>query len=144
MAEPVHATAAVTVAAPAQYVWRRLTDIGSWSEWYPELRNVVVTDGSGGMGTRFTFKTGPVSIEAVVDEWEEATLFGFTGTSRGADAVYRFSFIALDDSTTRVDGEQSMQGLAVRTMRPMLQKIADTSLVAWLQALRTRTEQDAG
>lgn len=141
MAEPVRAASTVTVAASPDAVWSMLVDIGSWSSWYPDLRKVECA-GPPGPGSRFSFKSGPVSIDGTVDQWEPGLAFGFTGTSKGADAVYRFSFAPGPDGT-EVAATQEMTGLAVRTMRPMLQKIADTSLAAWLAALKAAVETSA-
>jgi len=138
MSAEVRAATSTRIGASANDVWTVLGDIASWSEWYPDLRNVQVLSGEGADST-FSFKSGPVTIDAKVDEWEAPYHFGFKGTSRGADSVYRFT-ITDREGSSEIAVTQVMTGLAVRTMRPMLQKIADTSLPAWLDALKQRVE----
>lgn len=135
---PVHATATVDVTAPPDKVWQVLVEAAAWSTWYPDIRNVDAHRPLQG-GDAFTFKTGPVTIAAVVDLSEPSSQLRFTGSSRGATAVYDFRLHPTETGTT-VSAEQTMAGPAVRAMRPMLQKIADTSLPEWLAALRNQAE----
>lgn len=135
---PVFATAKVHVSSPPDRVWRILVDAANWQSWYPDIRDVVAS-GALQVGDVFTFKTGPVTVEATVLTSDNESLLRFTGHSRGADAEYAFRLEPSDDGTA-VSAEQSMRGVAVRAMRPMMQKIAETSLPAWLDALKVRTE----
>lgn len=135
---PVHATATVGVATSPDRVWELLAEAATWPSWYPDIREVAASRPLE-LGDTFTFKTGPVAVEATVDASQPGELLSFTGRSRGATALYAFRLEAADGSTV-VHAEQSMSGPAARTMRPMLQKIAETSLPAWLEALRVRAE----
>jgi hypothetical protein len=90
-------------------------------------------------GTSFSFRTGPVSVKATVDEAEAPRSLRFTGRSRGSTATYTFTLTPLRPDQCEVHLSQEMDGLAAKTMRPMLQKIADTSLPVWLEALRSET-----
>lgn len=135
---PVHATAQVGVDAPPDEVWDVLVDASTWPSWYGDIRDVQATGPLTG-GADFAFKTGPVAVSATVDLAEGPGRLRFTGRSRGATAVYEFRLEPAGEATV-VHAEQSMSGPAAKAMRPMLQKIAETSLPAWLAALRTRVE----
>jgi len=131
---PVRAAATIDMAAAPEQVWAVLTDLAAWESWYSEIRKVECP-GPVQHGTRFTFRTGPTSVDAVFDEAHCPSRLAFTGTSRGSSATYAFELVATGDHATTVVLTETMSGVATRTMRPMLQKIADRSLPAWLDAL---------
>lgn len=130
---PVQADAQATTAATPEAVFAVLADLASWSSVYPELRDLQA-DGPAAVGGAFRFKSGPMQIEAVVTALEEGRLLAFEGAGKGASSTYVFR-VEDADGGALLRGAQSMNGLAVRTMRPMLQKIADTSLQDWVDAI---------
>ena len=136
---PVSAAAAVSIAAPVDEVWAVIADPSGWNDWYPDIRNITVS-GAMGPGAGFTFATGPAKVAATVDAWDAPTLLRFVGRSRGSVATYRFRLTANGAGTT-VELAETMTGMAAKAMRPMMQKIADTSLPEWLGALKARCEQ---
>lgn len=137
---PVRASARATAAAGREAVFCVLADLRSWSSVYPELRDVEVDgDADGGVGTAFRFRTGPMLIEASVTAREHGRLLAFDGRGKGASSTYVFR-LEDDGPRTTIVAEQSMEGLAVRTMRPMLQRIAETSLQDWTSAIARAAE----
>lgn len=136
---PVRACADVVVGGSPDRVWAVLADAQSWSSWYADIREVQAARPLQ-TGDSFSFKTGPVAVEASVDASTSSELLRFTGRSRGASACYEFRLLSVDAGTS-VSAEQTMSGPAVRTMRPMLQRIAETSLPKWLAALQRRVEE---
>ncbi len=130
---PVQARAAVTAAASREDVFAVLADLPGWSAVYPELRDLEA-EGPAHVGSRFRFRSGPVQVEAEVIALEPGRLLAFDGRGKGASSTYVFR---LDDDAegTSIVAEQSMDGLAAKSMRPMLQKIADTSLQEWADAI---------
>lgn len=135
---PVQATAAAAASATPQAVWSVLADLPSWSTVYPELRELEA-DGPAAVGAGFHFKSGPMHIEATVTACETERLLAFEGKGKGASSQYVFALIP-DGDVTRIEAAQSMAGLAVKTMRPMLQMIADTSLQDWTDAIARTAE----
>jgi uncharacterized protein YndB with AHSA1/START domain len=135
---PVTAAVALEVAAPIEAVWTVLADPSTWNEWYPDIRNVKLS-GPVGDGSEFTFSTGPAKVAATIDRWEAPGLLRFVGRSRGSVAIYRFRLTATTGGVI-VELAQATSGIAAKAMRPMMQKIADTSLPEWLEALRVRCE----
>ncbi len=100
----------------------------------PDIRDVRV-DGELRVGGRLSFATGPVRIVASVSRLEVGTVLEFVGRARGSTSTYRFSLRPHGSDRTMVTLRQVTDGIAARTMRPVLQRIADTSLPAWLNAL---------
>lgn len=134
----VRAAATVELRHPVEAVWDVLVDVRSWTEWYPDIRRIEAP-ATLVQGTRFRFRTGPTTVDATVDVAESLSALAFTGTSRGSTATYRFELDSASDQTaTLIWLTQTADGLATRTMRPMLQRIADRSLPEWLDALAVR------
>jgi hypothetical protein len=120
----VVAGASILIPAGPQPVWDVLVGVGECSE--------VVE-----VGAKFSFKTGPATIKAVIDVLEEPELLRFTGKSAGSATTYAFR-LEQRELGTSVLAAQSMGGLAARTMKPVLQGVADKSVVTWLEALAAR------
>lgn len=133
---PVYAEAVVEVPAPPASVWKVLADIASWSEVYPELHDVVL-DGPMAAGSALSFRAGPARIKARIDVADEPRLLAFTGKGMGATSTYVFR-IEPADAGSRLRAEQSMSGAAVRPMKAMLQRVAETSLRDWVGAIAAR------
>jgi uncharacterized protein (DUF169 family) len=136
---PVSAAASAVIAATPTAVWTVLSDVGRWTEWYPDIRDVRGAPESIRQGDEFSFKTGPVAVKAHVDTASAGVMLRFAGKSRGSSSVYRFTLDSVS-SGTRVTLAQTTDGLAAKTMRGMLQKIANDSTPAWLAALKLRVE----
>ena len=69
-------TAHREIAAPAQVVWDLVTDWSRHGDWVP-LTQMTVTEDTGGVGTRFTGRSGvgPLAFDdpMVVTGWEPPT-----------------------------------------------------------------------
>ena len=139
---PVAAAATAVIDAPPGEVWTVLCDVTNWPDWYPDIRDVRGVAGSVNQGDDFTFKTGPASVKAHVETASKGVELRFAGKARGSHSTYRFTLDGLR-SGTRVTLAQTTDGLAAKTMRGMLQKIADDSTPAWLAALKTRVESSS-
>jgi hypothetical protein len=133
---PVIARTAAHVPVEVDRVWALLADIAGWEQVYPEISDVRL-DGPPGSGSSFSFRTGPGRIEARVETFEAPEILAFSGKGMGATSRYVFRLYG-DDAGTRITAEQSMSGMAVRGLRPMLQSIADTSLADWVAAIAAR------
>lgn len=131
---PVRSEAAATTPADRATVFGLLADLAGWSDVYPELRDLEAT-GPATLGAAFRFRSGPMLIEAEVTGFEADRLVAFEGRAKAASSTYVFRLEDNGSGGTTIHGAQSMDGMAVRTMRPMLQKIADKSLQDWVTAI---------
>ena len=129
------------IEAPAARVWEVLLAVGQWPEWYGTIKDLKVRDETFSKGSKFSFRTGPATIKAAIDVADEPEVFRFTGKSAGSITTYAFSLTA-DGEHTEVRAAQSMGGLATRAMKPVLQGVAEKSVVTWLDALADRVTQD--
>lgn len=73
---------------------------------------------------------------------EDRSIRPETSTVATPTYLFRIDSDGDDDTRTRVLAAQSMGGIATRTMRPMLQKVAERSVVGWLNALSVSLEGD--
>ncbi|MGI9577698.1 MAG: SRPBCC family protein [Microthrixaceae bacterium] len=120
-------------ASPTE-VWQALLDVSEWSEWYRSIKDLEAPAGRAEVGTEFSFRTGPATIKAEVEEAQPAESFRFTGRSAGSITTYAFK-IESDGSGSSVMAAQSLGGLATRAIKPVLQGVAEKSVVSWLDAL---------
>ena len=135
---PVQAAATADIAAGVEDVWAVLSDVAAWESIYPEIKDVTV-EGPVAAGTSFSFRTGPGRIEAEIGICAAPERLAFTGSGMGATSTYVFE-LAGDDTQCTLTAQQSMSGLAARTMRRMLQAIADSSLHDWTSAIKVEAE----
>ena len=133
----VVAGASILIPAGPQPVWDVLVGVGEWSTWYTTVKDLQMRSEVVEVGAKFSFKTGPATIKAVIDVLDEPELLRFTGKSAGSATTYAFRLEQREGGTS-VLAAQSMGGLAARTMKPVLQGVADKSVVTWLEALAAR------
>lgn len=130
----VVAGASRSFEASPTVLWKTLLDVSEWSDWYRSIKDLEAPDGQAEVGTRFSFRTGPATIKAEIEDAKPGESFRFTGRSAGSITTYAFQ-ISADGSGSAVLAAQSMGGLATRAMKPVLQGVAEKSVVTWLDAL---------
>ena len=135
----VTAGAVRSISVPPQQAWDALTRVGEWSAWYRSIKDMEAADEVVDVGSRFSFRTGPAVIKAEVSDAEPGTTFRFTGKSAGSITTYVFELSA-EGGGCEVRAAQSMGGLATRAMKPVLQGVAEKSVVTWLDALAAHVE----
>jgi uncharacterized protein YndB with AHSA1/START domain len=129
----------VVVAAPAERVWRLLSDAPGWPGWYSPARDVALA-GELAVDTRFTWASGGARMRsrfAVLDPGREVT---WTGQSMGAKAVHRHVLEpGPDGGGTLVRCEESMAG----RLLPLIFSTAKLEAVIdrWLAALKAEAER---
>jgi uncharacterized protein YndB with AHSA1/START domain len=137
----VIAGASIVIPAGPEDVWDVLSGVEEWSVWYSTLKDLDMKSRVVEVGSRFSFKTGPATINAVIDVLEAPEQLRFTGKSAGSVTTYAFRLDAGGPRGTSVLAAQSMGGLAARTMRPVLQGVAEKSVITWLDALAVRVAE---
>ncbi|MEU4395573.1 SRPBCC family protein [Kribbella sp. NPDC023855] len=100
----------ITVAAPIERVWEKLSDVASWdTNLEPGVKDIQLDDGVTVDG-RFTRVKGGAKMKARFAVVEAPREIAWTGAAFGAKVVHRFTLEATDDNTTRVVVEESMAG----------------------------------
>jgi uncharacterized protein YndB with AHSA1/START domain len=138
---PVFGTAEIDVAAPAETVWRVLTDLDRWPDWQPDVESMSV-NGPFAAGTVFRWKAGPRTIVSRIEQVEPLRLVAWSGKTLGVKATHVWHFEQLDQAT-HVRTEEALRGTVARLLRGSLQKTLDTALEKGLENLKTEAERIA-
>jgi uncharacterized protein (DUF169 family)/carbon monoxide dehydrogenase subunit G len=137
----VRAAASHRIDMHLERVWEVLAEPQRWGDWYKDIRDVRMR-GDLEVGARLSFSTGPVKVSATVSRLDHLEVLEIVGKAKGSTSTYRFWLRSDTPGTTTVTLRQVTDGLAARTMRPVLQRIADTSLPQWLAALDAETSSN--
>jgi hypothetical protein len=80
----MHHEISLDVQAPADVLWRVLTDVTSWPDWSPTIDELVLLDGRLGLGSRVRIAQPKLrTVVYQVDGWRDGTLFSWTATTSG-------------------------------------------------------------
>jgi hypothetical protein len=139
---PAVARAEIEVTAPADVVWRVLTDMGSWPGWSSAVRSASL-EGPLEPGTQFRWKAGRAAIVSTLQSVEPPSRIVWTGRTFGVEAIHVHTFEQHDRVTT-VTSEESWNGLLVRLLRRRMTTMLQSSLEAGLRDLKAEAERAAG
>ncbi|WP_321423319.1 SRPBCC family protein [uncultured Methanobacterium sp.] len=135
---PVLAKAEIEINAHPDKVWDIITDIESWPQWNPDIKEVTL-HGDLKPGTHFQWKAGPGKISSVLQNVEPPTLIAWTGKTMGINAIHVWKIETIDGKTL-ARSEESWDGLLSRAMHGRLQKMLEESLQAGLKYLKAEAE----
>lgn len=122
-----------------EVAWDVLTAISDWPHWNAEIKSAEIS-GPVAPGTTFRWKTGPGTIKSTIEAAERPHVIAWTGRSLGISAIHVWR-LDRTDRGTRVQTEESMEGIPARLLRASTQKTLDTSLERWLQAMKIEAER---
>jgi uncharacterized protein YndB with AHSA1/START domain len=138
---PAIASSKIQVAAPPEVVWDVLADFGRWPQWNPEVKSLTI-DGPVAEGTRFKWRTGPLTITSILREVRRPASVGWTGKAFGIDAVHVWRF-EHHDGGALVRTEESWAGALPRILRGPMRKTLQRSLDEGMPALKAEAERRA-
>jgi len=136
---PAVAIHQIAIEAPAEKVWRLIVEVNRWPEWNPAVKAAKL-GAPLGTGAAFTWKSGGVSIESTVREFEPMRRLVWTGKAIGTNAIHVWSLEAAGGGVM-VTTSESFDGWLVRLMRRSMQSTLDKSLAAWLGELKREAER---
>lgn len=134
---PVHARASVTIAAPRAKVYALLTDFATWPRWQPGVERMTPPPAIE-PGARFTWTTRGSEIRSQLAAVREGELVAWTGSVSTAKAIHVFRLSSPTAETTRVDVEETMDGLLLTWFYG--QKDLEADMARSLEALRATSE----
>jgi hypothetical protein len=127
----------VDVAASPEACWKALTDLGTWSRWFPMLRYVSsLGEGSpfhvgGRFELVFDFPVA-VSVKPVVEEVEAPRKVRWVGSGWGLTGNHSYTLEVRSPGVTRVTSHEAFSGpgslLLTRRVREKLDAEAHRSL----------------
>ena len=133
----VKASVEITIHAPAEKVWRVLTDVNHWPKWQPDISAAEI-HGPLEAGATFSWTTGGTRIEsriALVKPYEQ---FAWTGKAYTAHAIHVWKLQQRPDGQTSVQTDESMDGFLLRVFFSS-KKLEETDR-RWLDRLKAASE----
>lgn len=132
----------VEVDAPPGTVWEILTRVERWPLWHPGVRFAVLR-GQLAEGTRLDWRADGMRVRSVLHEVVEPRRLGLTLRMLGGRGYARWSLLPLAEGVTLVRIEETWEGLLVRLLRRTLDRTVRVGRTHWLEALRSRAEEEA-
>jgi uncharacterized membrane protein len=137
---PIASASEIQIDAPAEEVWRTITDFRRWPEWNPEVKSMSVEPGDVAEGLVFRWKAGPGQITSTVAYAVAPKRIAWTGKTIGIDALHVWRIEARGDRTF-VHTEEAFRGLLARLLRRPMRRTLDGALDRGLVALKREAER---
>jgi len=136
---PVKSEGEIEISASIDTVWQILTQIDDWSKWQ---KNVTESKLEGNLkeGVIFKWKAGGVSFVSKIHTIKPKNMFGWTGKAIGASAIHNWTF-SINNNSTKVQVEESLQGVLPRFFRKYFQKNLDSGVKNNLEELKIASEK---
>lgn len=126
----------IIINSPIDQVWSILTDLEKWSEWNPNIKNVVVekVEESG----NFKWQLDGTKISSQIQSMQAPTQLAWTGKSKWVKSIYVWQ-LEDDENQTIASLSASFQGGAFTILVSNHQKIYN-DLMGWLASLKQKAE----
>ena len=135
---PVICKRSVTIGAPREKVWERLSNINEWPHWQTDISKSEIK-GPAVSGSEFTWKSGGANIRSVLHTATPSKYFGWTGSSMGVFAIHNW-VLSEKDGHTKVMVEESMEGWLAIVFSGFFNKSLETGMERWLKYLKVKCE----
>jgi hypothetical protein len=137
---PAIARHEIMINASSETIWKLLTDINNWTNWNPNVSESKL-EGAIESGVSFRWKSGGTAILSTLQDIEPEQKISWKGKVIGTQAIHIWT-IEPRENGVLVRTEESFEGWLVRLLRGSMQKMLDTSLVAWLDHLKHKAETE--
>jgi uncharacterized protein YndB with AHSA1/START domain len=126
---------AIDVAAPPERVWGVLTDLSTWTRWFPFLRDVRVHGGAADpwrVGARFTmrFAAGPLAlpVTVTVEECDAPYKVRWVGGRLGLRGDHAYTIDVRAKGVTRFTSHEEFTGPLSRLVAgPVFARLDDAT-----------------
>ena len=138
LAADAQARAEITIHAPAERVWRLLTEVEHWPDWNPAVASAAM-QGPLSAGTVFVWKSQGFQVTSSFKEIDAPKRLSWTGSAMGTQAFHAWEIETVGD-TVLVKTFETFDGWVPWLFKASMQKKLDETLPAWLQALKQAAE----
>ena len=138
-AAEAQARAEITIHAPAERVWRLLTEVDRWPAWNASVASAAL-QGPLRAGTLFVWTSQGFQVASTLSEIDPPKRLSWTGTAFGTRAFHLWEIEAAGDAV-RVKTFETFDGWVPWLFKSSMQKKLDETLPAWLQALKQAAER---
>lgn len=129
----------IIINAEINGVWKILSSLESWPEWNEKIKSVSV-DGELKTGTKFKWTLDGAKFSAEVQSMDAPNTLTWTGKSSWIKSVHVWQLVS-DENQTIATLSTSLEGTFTVLVNKH-QKVYD-DLITWLEALKSRAEQDS-
>ncbi len=136
---PVAASRSITISVSGDVVWRLLTDVSRWPQWYSYLKNARL-DGPFARGTALTYG-GLFKHRLQLAKVEPGKLAMLYGTMAGYTGITRWDVKGVAKAKTEVTFTESADGPLIGLLYGNAS--LGNHLEQWLIALKTEAERMA-
>jgi uncharacterized protein YndB with AHSA1/START domain len=137
---PVITRQQVLIDAPVETVWKVFSNVNNWPSWQQEISTARI-NGPFQEGTSFDWKSNGLTIHSTLHTVEAYHTVGWSGPAFGSFAIHTWRFTPQGNHTL-VQVNESMEGWLVTLLQGRFQSGLDTSIVNWLQALKSTSEKE--
>lgn len=124
-------------------VWSELTAVERWPRWNRRIAFASLR-GDLSEGAALQWACDGMKFASVVTEVAPPTRIGWTVRTLGARGYLRWTLTEVSSQVTRVELEESWEGLLVRLLGGTLRRTLEPSRSEWLRALASRVEREDG
>jgi uncharacterized protein YndB with AHSA1/START domain len=140
-AAEAQASAQITIHAPAERVWRLLTEVDRWPDWNPAVASAAM-HGPLRVGTVFVWKSQGFQVSSCLSQIDPLRRLSWTGSAFGTRAFHLWEIEAVGD-TVQVKTFETFDGWVPWLFKGSMQKKLNETLPAWLQGLKQAAERRA-
>lgn len=147
--EPEHADLfahnELTIDAACGAVWRHIVDVSAWPHWYPNARNVQLSDGATKLapGVRWRWTTFNLAIESTVHEFVENERLGWFGGAPGGTPAFYHTWLLqpVGPDHCRVIMDEAGVGTGAAAFRAADEARMHRGHALWLATLKWVSEE---
>lgn len=136
---PVKSSGKIEIKAPIDKVWQILVSINDWPSWQSGVTESNLQEDIK-EGAIFKWKAGGLSFTSQLHTVEPKNKLGWTGKTIGASAVHNWFFM-LENNTTVVKVEESLQGIFPKLFKNYFQRNLDKGIRLNLEDLKRASEK---
>ena len=139
-AAEAQARAEITIHAPAERVWRLLTEVDRWPAWNAAVATAAM-QGPLREGSVFVWTSQGFQVTSTLSEIDPPKRLSWTGSALGTKAFHLWEIETIGDMV-RVKTFETFDGWVPWLFKSSMQKKKlDETLPAWLQALKQAAER---
>ncbi len=127
----------IIINAPIDKVWSVLTDVGNWSNWNQEVKNLKLSTESA-VGSEFQWKIGKMNARSVIQLMDANQIFSITCKSSLVERIYVWT-LEEDEAQTIATVSTSLQGLFAILIASHQE--VHSELLNWLECLKQEAEK---
>jgi uncharacterized protein YndB with AHSA1/START domain len=135
---PVTYSAQIVIQAPINQVYDLLADINNWPQWRSDVQQSHL-EGSAEVGSTFRWKSGTTMLTSRLETVEPNKTFVWTGKAMGIQVIHAWH-LSTDGKTTTVKTEESMEGVLVSLLHPVIRKVLVKALHTALDDIKQAAE----